>query len=107
MVVDLAKIERIEKELREAKAQMWREDGDRYRILIREMSEVERNRILGSLTDRRERIFSALRLLMSERELVCVREPQAGIWSVRIAARQVSPKGVWGCISRGCTRGRS
>jgi hypothetical protein len=60
MVVDLARIERLEEELREAKAQLWKEDGDRYRILIREMSEVERNRILGSLMDRRERILFGL-----------------------------------------------
>ena len=33
MVVDKAKIERLEKELREAKEQLWKEDGDRYRIL--------------------------------------------------------------------------
>jgi hypothetical protein len=60
MVVDLAKIERLERELREAKAQMWKEDGERYRILVREMSEVDRNRILGSLTDRGERILFGL-----------------------------------------------
>ena len=60
MVVDLAKIERLERELREAKAQMWREDGDRYRILMREMSETDRNRIVGSLTDRGERILFGL-----------------------------------------------
>ena len=60
MVVDLARIERLEEELREAKAQMWKEDGERYRILMREMSEEERNRILGSLTDRGERILFGL-----------------------------------------------
>jgi hypothetical protein len=32
MVVDLAKIERLQKELEEAKAQLWREDAERYRF---------------------------------------------------------------------------
>src|SRR5512132_164701 len=60
MVVDLAQIERLEKELREAKAQRWKEDGDRYRILIREMSETDKERILANLTDRGERILFGL-----------------------------------------------
>ena len=60
MVVDLAKIERLEKELREAKAQLWKEDGDRYRILMREMTEADKQRILDNLTDRGERILFGL-----------------------------------------------
>ena len=60
MVVDLARIERLEKELREAKAELAKEDGDRYRILMREMSEVDRSRILDNLTDRGERILFGL-----------------------------------------------
>ena len=60
MVVDLAKIERLERELREAKAQMWKEDGERYRILMREMSEADKERILGNLTDRGERVLFGL-----------------------------------------------
>ena len=35
MVVDLARIERLEKELEEAKRELAREDGERYRILMR------------------------------------------------------------------------
>ena len=60
MAIDLAKIERLEKELRDAKAQMWKEDGDRYRILMREMTEADKQRILGSLTDRGERVLFGL-----------------------------------------------
>jgi hypothetical protein len=60
MVVDLAKIERLERELREAKAQLWKEDGDRYRILMREMTEEDRERILKNITDRGERILFGL-----------------------------------------------
>ena len=60
MVVDLAKIERLERELREAKAQMWKEDGDRYRILMREMTDTDKQRIIGSLTDKGERILFGL-----------------------------------------------
>ena len=56
----MAKIERLEKELREAKAQMWKEDGERYRILVREISQEERDRIVGKLTDRGERILFGL-----------------------------------------------
>jgi hypothetical protein len=60
MVVDLAKIERLEMELREAKAQLWKEDGERYPILVREISLEDRERILKNLTDRRERILFGL-----------------------------------------------
>jgi hypothetical protein len=42
MVVDLARIERLEAELREAKAQMWKEDGERYRILMRDIAKDEK-----------------------------------------------------------------
>jgi hypothetical protein len=60
MVVDLAKIERLEKELEEAKRELAREDGERYRILMREISEEEKERIVDSLTDRQERILFRL-----------------------------------------------
>ncbi len=60
MVVDLDKIARLETQLKEAKAELVKEDGERYRILMREMSEVDRNRILGNLTDRGERILFGL-----------------------------------------------
>jgi hypothetical protein len=49
MVVDRAKIEMLEKELEEAKRELWREDAERYRILMREMSEADKERILGNL----------------------------------------------------------
>jgi hypothetical protein len=60
MVVDRARIERLERELLEAQAELAREDAERYRILVREMSEVDRQRILGNLTDRGERILFGL-----------------------------------------------
>jgi hypothetical protein len=60
MVVDLARIEQLEKELEEARKELWREDAERYRVLIREMSETDRERILGNLTDKRERILFGL-----------------------------------------------
>jgi hypothetical protein len=60
MVVDRAKIERLGKELEEAKRELWREDAERYRILLREMSEVDQERILKNLTDRGERILFGL-----------------------------------------------
>jgi hypothetical protein len=60
MVVDLARIEQLEKELEEARKELWREDAERYRVLIREMSETDRERILRNLTDKRERILFGL-----------------------------------------------
>ena len=58
--MDAATIAQLEKELAEAKDQLLREDGLRYRILMREISEDEKERIQGSLTDRHERILFGL-----------------------------------------------
>src|SRR5512132_2053455 len=60
MVVDREKIERLEKELEEAKRELLREDGERYRIMMREISNEEKERILGNLTDRGERVLFGL-----------------------------------------------
>jgi hypothetical protein len=60
MVVDRAKIERLEKELEEARRELWREDAERYRILMREISKEEKERIVGTLTDREERVLFGL-----------------------------------------------
>lgn len=70
MVVDRTKIERLEKELEEARRELLREDGERYRILMREIAEAERERILGGLTDRRERVLFGLEV---------AEEPQRGV----------------------------
>ena len=60
MVVDRTKIERLEKELEEAKRELWKEDAERYRILMREISQADQERIIGKLTDRGERILFGL-----------------------------------------------
>jgi hypothetical protein len=60
MVVDRARIEQLEKELEEARKELWREDAERYQVLIRELGTSERERILGSLTDKRERVLFGL-----------------------------------------------
>lgn len=60
MPVNLARIAQLEKELEEAKRELLREDGERYRILMREIGDVDRDRILGSLTDKRERVLFGL-----------------------------------------------
>lgn len=60
MVVDRARIERLEKELEEARRELLSEDGERYRILMRELPEADRERIIGSLTDRKERVLFGL-----------------------------------------------
>jgi hypothetical protein len=62
MPVDETKIARLERELAEAKRQLLQEDGERYRILLREISAEEKQRILDNLTDRRERILFGLEL---------------------------------------------
>jgi hypothetical protein len=77
MVVDRAKIERLEKELEEAKRELWREDAERYRILIREMSEADKERILGNLTDRGERVLFGLEAPEEPKRVAVVR-PAAG-----------------------------
>jgi hypothetical protein len=99
MVVDLAKIERLEKELEEAKRELWREDAERYRVLVRKMSEAERERILGSLTDRGGECFSGLRLRRNHKsEPACASGDHEGIWSVHTAGRKGLPEGDWLCI---------
>ena len=60
MPVNLARIEQLEKELEEARKELLREDGERYQILMREIADVERERILGGLTDKRERVLFGL-----------------------------------------------
>jgi hypothetical protein len=60
MVVDLARIERLERELEQAKVQLWKEDAERYRVLMREISKEEKDRILGSLTNKGERVLFGL-----------------------------------------------
>ena len=60
MPMDAATIAQMEKALEEARDQLLREDGQRYQVLLREISEEEKERILESLTDRQERILFGL-----------------------------------------------
>ena len=60
MVMDAATIAQLEQELEEARDQLLREDGLRYQIVMREISEAEKERIQGSLTDRHERVLFGL-----------------------------------------------
>src|SRR3954454_3859939 len=62
MPVDRDLVERLERELAEARAQLLQEDGERFRILMREISPEEKDRILDGLTDKRERVLFALDL---------------------------------------------
>jgi hypothetical protein len=59
-MMDAAKIAQMEQELEEAKDQLLREDGERYRIVMREIAEAEKERILDRLIDRHERILFGL-----------------------------------------------
>jgi hypothetical protein len=78
IVVDMARIAQLERELEEAKRELWREDAERYRILIREMSEAERERILGNLTDRGERILFGLEAPEEPKRVAVVRTAAGG-----------------------------
>jgi hypothetical protein len=60
MPMDAATIAQLEQELEEARDQLLREDGKRYQIVMREISETEKERILERLTDRHERILFGL-----------------------------------------------
>jgi hypothetical protein len=46
MTVDAAKIAQLEQELAEARAQLLMEDGRRFQVIMREISEEEKERIL-------------------------------------------------------------
>ena len=77
MVVDREKIERLEKELEEAKRELLREDGERYRILMREISNEEKERVLGNLTEREERVLFGLEAPEPEKR-ISMRRGEAG-----------------------------
>src|SRR3982750_1715509 len=62
MPVDRERVERLERELAEARGQLLQEDGERYQILKRIIPEEEMQRYLGGLTDRRERVLFGLEL---------------------------------------------
>jgi hypothetical protein len=78
MVVDRVRIERLEKELEEARRELWKEDAERYRILMREISEADKERIVGSLTDKGERILFGLEAPEESKRGVAVRPGGAG-----------------------------
>ena len=78
MAVDLAKIARLEKELGEARRELLKEDGERYRILMRDISREEKERILGSLTDKGERILFGLEAPEERKRGVAMRPGGAG-----------------------------
>ena len=52
MVADRAKIERLEKDLEDARRELLKEDGERYRILMRDIGKDEKDRILRGLRTR-------------------------------------------------------
>ena len=78
MAVDRAKIERLEKELEEARRELLKEDGERYRILVRDISKEERERILGALTDKGERVLFGLEAPLERKRGVAMRPGGAG-----------------------------
>src|SRR5512132_4258224 len=55
MAIDITHIQKLERELDNARKLLLTEDGERYRIVMREIRDEERARIFDSLTDKRER----------------------------------------------------
>ncbi len=78
MPVDAAKIAQMERELAEAKRQLLEEDGKRYQILRREISEEEWERILNNLTDRQERVLFGLEAPEEPRRTGAARPAKSG-----------------------------
>ena len=60
MPAGMARVAELERQLEEARAQVAKEDGERYRVIWRHISEDEKARILGGLTDRKERVLFGL-----------------------------------------------
>lgn len=50
----------MEKGLEEARAELWKEEAERLRIFMRDISKEEKERIMESLTDKQERILFGL-----------------------------------------------
>jgi hypothetical protein len=55
MAIDISLIQKLERELDNARRQLLTEDGERYRIVMREIKDEERQRIFDTLTDKRDR----------------------------------------------------
>ena len=60
MSVGMARVAELERQLEEAKAQLAEEDGERFRVIWREISDEEKSRILDGLKDRKERVLFGL-----------------------------------------------
>ena len=80
MPMDTATIAQMEQALEEARDQLLREDGQRYQILMREITEEEKERILESLTDRHERILFGLEPPGVEVGRGAARQKWGGFW---------------------------
>lgn len=78
MVVDRARIERLERELEEARRELLKEDGERYRILMRDIATEEKERILEALTNKEERILFGLEAPEERRRGAVIRPGGAG-----------------------------
>jgi hypothetical protein len=85
--MDLARIEQLERELEQARAQLWREDAERYRVLMREISKEEKERIVGNLTDKGERVLFGLEAPEEPKGAAMRPGSSGGDLSVRSAAR--------------------
>jgi hypothetical protein len=60
MPIDHNRIAQMEADLARARSQLLQEDGERFSIIMRYITEEEKQRILGSLTDKREKILFSL-----------------------------------------------
>ena len=64
--------------LEEARRELLREDGERFRILMREIPDADRERILGSLTERKERVLFGLEVAAEPQKRAAIRPGGAG-----------------------------
>ena len=78
MLVDRARIAQMEKALEEARAQLWKEEAKCYEIVMRDISEGEKERILKGLTDKHERILFGLDVAEEPRGLSAGRSGKSG-----------------------------
>ena len=60
MSASMTRVAELERQLEEARAQVTKEDGQRYRVIWREMTQEQKDRILGNLTDHNERVLFGL-----------------------------------------------
>jgi hypothetical protein len=58
--MDRARVEQLRLAYEHAQSQLLQEDGERFRVIMRDIAEEEKQRILDNLSDKREKILFGL-----------------------------------------------